>query len=81
MRTTVLLLAASSALLTACAERADLTPGPGRVLPDAPYGREDKPTAAELLRTTPEAAPERSVELRRRSQEREDDPFELPPSE
>ena len=48
-------------------------------LPVAPYGREDKPTAEELLATDPQSAPERSVELRRRSEEREDDPFDLPP--
>jgi hypothetical protein len=29
----------------------------------------------------PQAAPERSVELRKRSEEREDDPFDLPPPE
>jgi hypothetical protein len=29
----------------------------------------------------PQAAPERNVELRRRSEEREDDPFDIPPPE
>ena len=32
-----------------------------------------------LLELETLAAPERSVELRRRSEEREDDPFDLPP--
>jgi hypothetical protein len=32
-----------------------------------------------LLRRDALAAPERSVELRRRSEERQDDPFDLPP--
>lgn len=66
-------------LLAACAQTADLTPAPGNDLPVAPYGREDRLTAEELLEPDPQALPERSVELRRRSEEREDDPFDLPP--
>ena len=65
--------------LSACGQRADLKPAPGRTLPVAPYGREDQPSAEGLLETTPEAAPERSVEPRKRSEERADDPFDLPP--
>jgi len=66
-------------LLAACGQSADLHPRTGKMLPMAPYGRTDKPSAEELLATTPQAAPERSVELRKRSEEREDDPFDLPP--
>jgi hypothetical protein len=66
-------------LLAACAQTADLKPPKGRALPVAPVGREDRPTVEELLASTPQAAPERSVELRKRSEEREDDPFDLPP--
>ena len=65
--------------LGACAQKADLKPPPGKQLPVAPYGREDRLTAEELLVPDPQAAPERSVELRSRSVEREDDPFDLPP--
>lgn len=65
--------------LTACGQKADLRPPAGEELPPAPYGREDRPDAEDLLTTTPQAVPERSVELRRRSEEREDDPFDLPP--
>jgi hypothetical protein len=32
-----------------------------------------------LLEQEPQAAPNRSVELRTRSEDREDDPFDLPP--
>lgn len=67
--------------LAACGQRGDLKPRPGQSLPVAPYGREERPTASELLETPPLAMPERSVELRRRSEEREDDPFDLPPPE
>jgi len=48
-------------------------------LPPAPLGRADAPPAVELLTRTPQEAPKRSVELRTRSEEREDDPFDLPP--
>ena len=72
-------LLALPAALGACAQKADLKPAPGKQLPVAPYGREDRPTAEELLVPAPQAAPERSVELRSRSEERQDDPFDLPP--
>ena len=77
-RTTALLLAIA---LSACGQKADLKPVAGGSLPVAPYGRDDQPSAEALLRTTPQAAPERSVELRKRSEERTDDPFDLPPEE
>jgi hypothetical protein len=66
-------------LVAACGHTADLKPQAGKQLPVARYGREDRPTADELLAPTPQAAPERSVELRQRSEERKDDPFDLPP--
>jgi len=69
------------ALLCSCGQTADLRPAEGRVLPTAPFGRDDQPRAEELLEPAPQAAPERSVELRRRSEEREDDPFDLPPED
>ncbi|WP_454597046.1 hypothetical protein [Qipengyuania sp. SM2507] len=65
--------------LTACGQQAALTPAPGATLPVAPYGSTIPPDSEELLELEPQAAPERSVELRRRSEEREDDPFDLPP--
>ena len=75
--------AAPLALLTlglaACGTQQDLAPLAGQSLPPAPYARAEPPTAAELLVLDPQAAPERNVELRRESEEREDDPFDLPP--
>jgi hypothetical protein len=68
-----------AALLAACGNRVDLRPAAGESLPPAPVGRADAPTAEELLTRTPQQAPKRSVELRTRSEEREDDPFDLPP--
>ena len=72
---------AFAATLAACGQTQDLRPAAGESLPPPPYGRADRPTAEELLALDPQAAPERSVELRRRSEEREDDPFDLPPPE
>ena len=56
-----------------------IKPAAGQALPVAPVGRADRPTAEELLVRTQQAAPTRSVELRTRSEERADDPFDLPP--
>ena len=65
--------------LAACGSRADLKPQAGHALPVAPLGRADRPTADELLVRPQQAAPARNVELRTRSEERADDPFDLPP--
>ena len=66
-------------LLAACGAQRDLEPQAGKSLPPAPFGRADPPNAEELLEPTPESAPARTVELRRQSEVREDDPFDLPP--
>lgn len=66
--------------LAACGNRVDLRPAAGQAMPAAPLGRADSPTADEMLTRTPQQAPKRSVELRTRSEEREDDPFDLPPA-
>lgn len=68
-----------AALVSACGTAAPLAPPDGASLPTAPYGAAEKPASDELLRRDALAAPERSVELRRRSEERQDDPFDLPP--
>ncbi|WP_340589427.1 hypothetical protein [Erythrobacter alti] len=66
-------------LLAACGQRTELQPLPGQSLPQPPYGATEPLDAEELLAIDPQAAPERSVELRSSSEEREDDPFDLPP--
>lgn len=75
----ILLVLGCALALAACGQRSDLKPLQGETLPPAPYGAEVQPEAEELLELPTLAAPERSVELRRRSEEREDDPFDLPP--
>ncbi|TIX50587.1 lipoprotein [Alteraurantiacibacter aquimixticola] len=79
MRRSVPLALALALSLAACGRVGDLEPAAGAGLPPAPYGADDPLTPDELLETDPLAAPERSVELRRESEEREDDPFDLPP--
>jgi hypothetical protein len=75
-----LALAAALASLTACGVRRDLKPKLADGLPPAPYGRSDRPGSAELLGTTSQQRPGRNVELRVQSEERADDPFDLPPT-
>jgi hypothetical protein len=66
-------------VLGACGVKTDLKPAAAEVLPPAPYGQVIQPQPKDLLQTTTQATPERSVELRNKSEEREDDPFDLPP--
>jgi len=66
-------------LAAACAQKKDLKPVASASLPVAPYGSDHQPSAEELLKPNPQAAPQRSVELRTHSEERQDDPFDLPP--
>ncbi len=62
-------------------QKSDHVVQPGHGLPPAPYGREQSRGADALLKAPIQAKPDRNVELRSRSQEREDDPFDLPPEE
>ena len=50
-----------------------------RGYPETPHKLRHGLGSHPLLELDALAAPERSVELRRRSEEREDDPFDLPP--
>ena len=65
--------------LAGCAQRTTLEPAAGRALPVAAYGAKSTPDADALLTPPPQAAPARNVELRSRSEQRADDPFDLPP--
>lgn len=78
MKRTAIVIALALAL-SACGQRARLQPSAGSELPPPPYGSSQPLDADELLARDPQAAPERSVELRRESEERDDDPFDLPP--
>ena len=80
MRRSAFLTASVVALaLAGCGQKRALEPVANAELPPAPYGAGERPEAEKLLELETLAAPERSVELRKRSEEREDDPFDLPP--
>ena len=65
--------------LAGCGARTALETAPGTSAPPPPFGTTQNLDPDQLLELEALAAPERSVELRRRSEEREDDPFDLPP--
>ena len=69
----------SALLLAACGVRAPLEPEPGQPMPVAPETAERAPTSEELLERPPIARPARVDELLTRSEEREEDRFDLPP--
>lgn len=66
-------------LLAGCGGREPLKPAPGQSMPVAPAMAAAAPTTEELLTPTQNARPERVDEPLRRSEEREDDRFDLPP--
>ena len=74
-----LILAAGLAMLGGCGVRAPLQPEPGQALPVAPETAARQPTSEELLAPPPIARPARVDELLTRSEEREEDRFDLPP--
>jgi hypothetical protein len=67
-------------LLAACGGREPLRPKSGDSMPPAPAMASRAPTTEELLTPPPIARPERVDEPLRRSEEREDDRFDLPPT-
>ncbi len=71
--------AVATLLLAACGRREALSPAPGTSVPPAPAMAARAPTTDELLQPTAIARPERVDELLKRSEEREDDRFDLPP--
>jgi hypothetical protein len=79
-RHTAILILAAALALSACGRRAQLaypadTPGPA-----TPAGATQPPTAAEQVTPPTQAQPARSDELLKQSDERESDPFDLPPA-
>ena len=76
---TKILVAAALLLLTACGGREPLQPAQGETMPVASAMAAHAATTDELLTPPPIARPERVDEALRRSEEREDDRFDLPP--
>ena len=65
--------------LAACGKVGDLEPRTGQSLPPKAYGQTSDQSAEALSTPSVQARPGRSDELLRRSERREDDPFDLPP--
>jgi hypothetical protein len=65
--------------LSACGTKADLEPAAGEVLPVKPAGAPKQPTPKELMTPSIQAKPERSDEPLKRSEERKEDEYDLPP--
>jgi hypothetical protein len=70
---------ALATLLSACGNKDDLEPAKGEILPVTPAGAPKQPTPEELMTPTTQARPERSDEPLKRSEERKDDEYDLPP--
>lgn len=75
----IFLLAGATLVLAACGNRGALQPAKGETLPPSIYGESEAPSGEDLLLPSTQAFPERSDELLRRSEERQDDEFDLPP--
>jgi len=75
-KTGLLLLALSVA---GCGKVGDLEPRSGNSLPPKAYGQKEEQSADALTRPSVQARPGRTDELRKRSERREDDQFDLPP--
>jgi len=67
--------------LAACGLREPLRPAPGQAMPPAPALASRPMTTDELLEPPPIARPGRVDELLRRSEERENDRYDLPPGD
>lgn len=67
------------ACLAGCGKVADLKPAPGQQLPVKPLMARTTPTPEDLLTAPPYAHPERVDELVKKSEPRQQDPFDLPP--
>ncbi len=75
-----LLLLPGLVLIAACGNMEPLQPKAGQGMPAKPAMAARAPTTEELLTPPAEARPERQDDGLRRSEERADDPFDLPPT-
>ncbi len=66
-------------LCSACGAKGPLTPKAGNDLPVKAFAQTEEQTADNLLRTSPQARPNREQEILSRSTIRTEDPFDLPP--
>jgi ABC-type glycerol-3-phosphate transport system substrate-binding protein len=67
------------AALAACGKTEDLAPRAGMAPPTKPATMAVAPTTQQLLTPSSQAQPERVDELLKKSEQRQDDRFDLPP--
>ena len=67
-------------VLAGCGGRVPLAPETGHTLPPKPETASAVPTPEQLLVPDTQSRPKRSDEQLKRSEERQDDKFDLPPS-
>ena len=80
-RTAALMLCLPAlAALAACGKQAELRYPAGSPGPATPTGSTAPPTPDGLVAPTPQSHPQRSDELLMKSQQRQSDEFDLPPS-
>jgi hypothetical protein len=80
MKSTRKLMVAGLALcVAACGKVGDLEPRTGNALPMKAQGQKTEQTAKALTTPSVQARPSRTDELLKRSERREDDPFDVPP--
>jgi multidrug efflux pump subunit AcrA (membrane-fusion protein) len=73
-------IAGALLLLAACGSRQDLAPKSADQAPPKPVMAAAAPTAEQLLTLPPQARPARQDDGLTKSEERKDDPFDLPPT-
>lgn len=80
-RTHKLLLLGTALCLAGCGKVGDLEPRTGNAMPPKAYGQTTAQTAEALSTPSVQARPSRTDELLKRSERREDDPFDVPPGQ
>lgn len=82
MNLTRKMLVLGAALCVAgCGKVGDLEPRTGNAMPPKAYGQTTAQTAEALSTPSVQARPSRTDELLKRSERREDDPFDVPPGQ
>lgn len=80
-RLSVIITCALALCMAGCGKVGDLEPRTGNDLPPKGYGQTSAQTAEALTTPSVQARPGRTDELLKRSERREDDPFDVPPGE
>lgn len=76
---TPMIFLALAVTLSSCGNRGTLEPPKGQSLPSGGLGQADPISGEDMIAPSTQSQPERSDELLRRSEKRQDDKFDLPP--